>query len=87
MTATLFLAARPPTCFLMAGSEGGMKRIVGCSYDWTTGTMYRETVLRMETQFEDMMLRIGRVKIGFKRVQHPVALLTHVGEADGMRMD
>lgn len=87
MTATLFLAARPPTCFLMAGSEGGMKRIVGCSYDWTTGTMYRETVLRMETQFEDMMLRIGRVKIGFRREQYPVAPLSYVGEADGMRVE
>ncbi|XPS68045.1 hypothetical protein M3J09_000341 [Ascochyta lentis] len=87
MTATLFLAARPPTCFLMAGSEGGMKRIIGCSYDWTTATMYRETVLRMETKFEDMMLRVGRVKIGFKREQHPVAPLTHVGEAAGMRME
>lgn len=49
--------------------------------------MYRETVLRMETQFEAMMLRVGRVKIGFKREQHPVALLTHVGEADGMRVE
>ena len=64
MTATLFLAERPPVCFLMAGSEGGMKRIIGCSYDWTTATMYRETVLRMETKFEDKMSRIGRVKIG-----------------------
>lgn len=87
MTATLFLAARPPTCFLMAGSEGGMKRIVGCSYDWTTSTMYRETVLRMETRFEDMMLRIGRVKVGFRCEQHQVAPLTHVGEATGMKVE
>ncbi|KAJ4378681.1 hypothetical protein N0V86_005552 [Didymella sp. IMI 355093] len=86
MTVTLFLAARPPTCFLMAGSEGGMKRIVGCSYDWTTSTMYRETVLRMETRFEEKMSRIGRVKVGFRREQHPVAPLTHVGEAAGMRV-
>jgi hypothetical protein len=87
MTVTLFLAARPPTCFLMAGSEGGMKRIVGCSYDWTTSTMYRETVLRMETRFEEKMSRIGRVKVGFRREQHPVAPLTHVGEAAGMRVE
>jgi hypothetical protein len=87
MTATLFLAARPPTCFLMAGSEGGMKRIIGCSYDWTTATMYRETVLRMETKFEDMMMRVGRVKIGFKREQHPVARLEQIGEAVGMRVE
>ncbi|KAF2633545.1 hypothetical protein BU25DRAFT_427050 [Macroventuria anomochaeta] len=87
MTVTLFQATRPPTCFLMAGSEGGMKRIVGCSYDWTTATMYRETVLRMETKFEDKMSRIGRVKVGFRREQHPVAPLIHVGEAAGMRVE
>ena len=48
--------------------------------------MYRETVLRMETRFEDKMSRIGRVKVGFRREQHPVAPLTHVGEAVGMRV-
>lgn len=87
MTATLFLSERPPTCFLMAGSEGGMKRIIGCSYDWTTATMYRETVLRMETRFESMMMQVGRVKIGFKRSQHPVGPIEQVGEADGLRME
>ncbi|KAF1831692.1 hypothetical protein BDW02DRAFT_39381 [Decorospora gaudefroyi] len=86
MTATLFQAERPPTCFLMAGSEGGMKRIIGCSYDWTSGTMYRETVLRIGTEFEDMMTRVGRVKIGFNRKQHPVAPLAQVGEAIGQEM-
>ena len=86
MTATLFLAERPPVCFLMAGSEGGMKRIIGCSYDWTTATMYRETVLRLETKFEDKMTRIGRVKIGFKRGQHPFGPLAQVGEAIGQEM-
>ncbi|CAN9386340.1 unnamed protein product [Alternaria alternata] len=82
MTATLFLAERPPVCFLMAGSEGGMKRIIGCSYDWTTATMYRETVLRIGTEFEDKMSRVGRVKIGFKRKQHPFGPLSQVGEAE-----
>ncbi|KAF2028561.1 hypothetical protein EK21DRAFT_101734 [Setomelanomma holmii] len=83
MTATLFQAERPPVCFLMAGSEGGMKRIIGCSYDWTTGTFYRETVLRMQTQYEDCMSRIARVKIGFKRKQMPVGLISEVGEPLG----
>jgi hypothetical protein len=66
-----------------AGSEGGMKRIIGCSYDWTTATFYRETVLRMQTQFEDSMNRISRVKIGFKRKQWPVGLVSEVGEPVG----
>jgi hypothetical protein len=48
--------------------------------------MYRETVLRMETRFEEKMSRIGRVKVGFRREQHAVAPLTHVGEAAGMRV-
>lgn len=87
MTVTLFLAARPPTCFLMAGSEGGMKRIVGCSYDWTTSTMYRETVLRMETKFEDKVSRIGRVRVGFRRPQYEVEPLARVGEAEGKRVE
>ena len=67
----------------MAGSEGGMKRIIGCSYDWTTETMYRETVLRIGTEFEDKMSRVGRVKIGFNRKQHPFATLAEVGEPVG----
>ena len=86
MSVTLFTAERPPTCFLMAGSEGGMKRVIGCSYDWTTATMFRETVLRMETRFEDAMSRVGRVKIGFKRAPYPTAPLGQVGEASGERM-
>jgi hypothetical protein len=86
MSVTLFTAERPPTCFIMAGSEGGMKRVIGCSYDWTTATMYRETVLRMETRFEDAMSRVARVKIGFKRGQYPTGPLGDVGEAKGERM-
>jgi hypothetical protein len=87
MTATLFLAARPPVCFLLAGSEGGMKRAIGCSYDWTNATLYRETVLRMETPIDDRMSRIPRVKIGFNRPLHPYRNLEDVGEAEGKRVD
>jgi hypothetical protein len=83
MTATLFLAARPPVSFILAGTEGGMQRAIGCSYDWTTATMYRETVLRMETPIQDRMSRVPRVKIGFKRQQYPYRDLAQVGEATG----
>jgi len=83
MTVTLFQAARPPVCFLLAGSEGGMLRAIGCSYDWTTATLYKETVLRMETPIQDRMTRVGRVKIGFNRVQRPVGSIHEVGEAKG----
>jgi len=86
MTATLFQAERPPVCFFMAGSEGGMKRIIGCSYAWETSTFYRETVLRIGTEFEDKFSRIGRVKIGFQRVQKPVGPLGQVGEPEGQQI-
>ncbi|KAL5117062.1 hypothetical protein ACEQ8H_005021 [Pleosporales sp. CAS-2024a] len=87
MTATLFQAERPPVCFIMCGAEGGMKRIIGCSYDWTTSTFYRETVLRIETRFEDSMKRISRVKMGFKRAQYPVGLMAEVGESRGQQVE
>jgi hypothetical protein len=83
MTATLFQAARPPVCFILAGAEGGMQRAIGCSYDWTTGTLYRETVLRLETTVQDSMKRVPRVKIGFRRQQHRFRSFQEVGEATG----
>lgn len=64
-----------------------MRRIIGCSYDWTTSTFYRETVLRIETKFEDSMKRISRVKIGFKRQQHPFGLLEQTGESYGQQVE
>jgi hypothetical protein len=67
MTATLFEAERPPIAFLMAGSEGGHQRALGVSLDWKTNTLYRETVLRMESTHLDAMARIGRVRLGLKR--------------------
>lgn len=60
--------------------------MIGCSYDWTTSTFYRETVIRMETRFEDAMKGISRVKIGFKREQQPYGLFDQVGEAQGQQM-
>lgn len=72
MTVTLFAAARPPIAFLLVGSEGGMQRAVGCSYDFTTATLYRETVLRMETPVIEKMDRIPRARFGFRRPDAPV---------------
>ena len=67
MTVTLFEAVRPPIAVLLCGSEGGMQRAVGCSYDWTNGTCCRETVLRMETTVLAKMSRVSRFKFGVKR--------------------
>jgi hypothetical protein len=69
---------------MKAASEGGMRRMIGCSYDWT---FYRETVLRIGSQFEDSMRRISRVKLGFKRKQQPFGLFAQVGEAHGQQVE
>jgi hypothetical protein len=67
MTVTMFQAASPPICFLLLGAEGGMQRAVGCSYDWTTGILYRETVLRMETSCIDKMDLVSRARISLEK--------------------
>ncbi|KAF2453803.1 hypothetical protein BDY21DRAFT_387942 [Lineolata rhizophorae] len=67
MTVTLFESARPPIAVLLVGSEGGMQRAVGCSYDWTSGTLYKETVLRLETPCVDKMDLVSRIRLGLKR--------------------
>jgi hypothetical protein len=63
----MFEAERPPVVALLCGSEGGMQRALMCSYDWSTQTLYRETVLRMETRVLEKMSRVGRVKFGLRR--------------------
>lgn len=67
MTVTLIQAARPPVMVLLCASEGGNQRAVMCSYDWKSQTLFKETVIRMETQVLDRMQRIGRVNFGFFR--------------------
>ncbi|KAK4223943.1 hypothetical protein QBC38DRAFT_36148 [Podospora fimiseda] len=67
MTVTLFKAVRPPTLLMIGGSEGGTKRAIACSFDMTTGTLYRETVLRIPTQSVDRMESLPRVRLGLRR--------------------
>ena len=84
MEMTLFRAARPPTCVLLCGAEGGMQRAVACSYDWTTQTMHRETVLRMPTTALNRMDRALRVRVGLRRHEmesRPVAVAADGGAA------
>ncbi|KAK6358112.1 hypothetical protein TWF730_007467 [Orbilia blumenaviensis] len=71
MEVTLFEAVNPPINFFLCASEGGMQRAIGCSYDWTTQTMYRETVLRLPTATLEFMYRVHRVKVGMRRPQWP----------------
>ena len=71
MTVTMFTARCPPTVLLVTGVEGGMQRAVLCSYEWKTGTMFRESVIRMETTSLDNVSRVPRIKFGFRRPEVP----------------
>ncbi|KAI0448822.1 hypothetical protein F5B21DRAFT_518642 [Xylaria acuta] len=62
MTATLIRAVHPPTAALVCGHEGGMRRVLLCSYDYTTQTFHRETVIRMPTKVLDRIDRVDKFR-------------------------
>lgn len=66
MTVTLFSAIKPPVAVVMCGEEGGMQRALLCSYEWTNNTLYRETVLRMETRTYWNMSTVGRIRLSLQ---------------------
>lgn len=66
MTVTLFSAIKPPVAVVMCGEEGGMQRALLCSYEWTNNTLYRETVLRMETRTYWRMSSVGRIRLSLQ---------------------
>ncbi|KAM7216379.1 hypothetical protein V8F06_008199 [Rhypophila decipiens] len=74
MQMTMFEAERPPSCVFLCGAEGGMRRAVACSYDFTTQTMYRETVLRMPTTSLNRMDRVARFRFGLRRPEEKFAV-------------
>ncbi|KAL1878442.1 hypothetical protein Plec18167_004514 [Paecilomyces lecythidis] len=67
LTVTLFKAVRPPVAMLLCGTEGGMQRALLCSYDWKTQTLYRESVLRVDTVVLEHMSRVDRFRLGLHR--------------------
>lgn len=67
MTVTLLTAAWPPQALIACGTEGGMERVLACSYDWTTGVFYRESVLRFPGKVLDHMHRLPKIRLGLKR--------------------
>lgn len=67
MQLILFEAVRPPVTLMFCASEGGMQRAIGCSYEWESQTMYRETVLRMPTTSLNRMDRVPRFRMGIQR--------------------
>jgi hypothetical protein len=53
LTVNVFAAERPPSVALIVGREGGMLRVALCHYERSTATLFKETVLRMETPMMD----------------------------------
>ena len=45
----MFSAERPPTVALLCGREGGMLRAVLCSWRFGNDCLYKETVVRMQS--------------------------------------
>jgi hypothetical protein len=45
----MFAAERPPSVTLILGREGGMLRVALCHYERSTATLFKETILRLET--------------------------------------
>ncbi|KAI0512604.1 hypothetical protein F5B22DRAFT_637654 [Xylaria bambusicola] len=62
MTASLIRSVHPPTTALVCGQEGGMRRVLLCSYDYSTQTFHRETVIRMPTKVLDRMDRVDKFR-------------------------
>ena len=67
MTVTLIQARWPPQALIACGTEGGMERVLACSYDWTTSIFYKESVLRMPPKVLEFMHQLGRVRLGLNR--------------------
>lgn len=67
MTVTLVKAAWPPQALIACGTEGGMERVLFCSYDWTTGVLYRESVIRLPGKVLESMHRLPGIRLGLKR--------------------
>ena len=74
MTVTLLTAAWPPQALIACGTEGGMERVLACSYDWTTGVFYRESVLRFPGKVLDHMHRLPKIRLGLKRSLAPAEI-------------
>ena len=70
LTVTLFSAIKPPVAVVMCGEEGGMQRALLCSWEWTNNTLYRETVLRMETRAYWKASPVGRIRLNLQTLRN-----------------
>jgi len=63
LTVTVFTAEKPPSVALICGKEGGMLRVLLCSFDRARNGLRKETVLRMETPMYDRSSLMGWAKL------------------------
>ena len=60
----IFSARTPPSAALICGKEGGMLRVVLCSYEAQGSLLRKETVLRMETPMLTMTKMHNWIRVG-----------------------
>jgi hypothetical protein len=53
MTVSVIAAERPPVVALICGREGGMLRVLLCSWRFEQNCLYRECVVRMRSSLEE----------------------------------
>ncbi|KAF2841612.1 hypothetical protein M501DRAFT_990109 [Patellaria atrata CBS 101060] len=66
MTVILYVALQPPVAVLCCGQEGGMQRALLCSYEAGTGVLHRETVIRLESDVLNSMMKMGKVRLSLQ---------------------
>jgi hypothetical protein len=83
MTVSIFSAEKPLSVALVCGREGGMLRVVLCSYERSTNCLYMESVLRMETPMLDKACLLGWIKVAGSGVVERMGRARGGGEAAG----
>ncbi|KAI0100980.1 hypothetical protein GGR51DRAFT_551151 [Nemania sp. FL0031] len=63
LTVSIFSAERPPTVALLCGREGGMLRAMLCSWQFENNCLFKETVIRMQTDVWDAANHQGWLKV------------------------
>ncbi|KAJ5284598.1 hypothetical protein N7505_002578 [Penicillium chrysogenum] len=63
MTVSVISAERPPVVALICGREGGMLRVLLCSWRFEKNCLYREGVVRMRSSLEALATRNDWLKI------------------------
>lgn len=74
MSVTLFEARRPSVAVMLCSSYGGLQPGPTHFEDWTTGTLYSETLMRLETGVWDEIDTLARIRLGLRSDEHGAPL-------------